>query len=220
MKRIILLALLASFGLSPALRAATDAISLDGRWRFELDRADAGLGENWAAKELPDRIHLPGSLPEQGIGEDPSTNTVWTGGIEDKSWFTAPEFAKYRQPGNVKLPFWLTPEKYYAGAAWYQRDFKIPDDWSGKRVVLTLERPHWETRVWVDGRIYGTNDSLSTPHEYDFGRLKPGKHTLTIRVDNRRIVDIGENSHSISDHTQGNWNGIVGNISLRATPLV
>ena len=39
-------------------------------------------------------------------------------------------------------------------------------------------------------------------------------------MDNRRIVDIGENSHSITNHTQGNWNGIVGDLSLRATPLV
>jgi hypothetical protein len=109
--------------------------------------------------------------------------------------------------------------------------------------VLFLERAHWETRVWVDGRLIGTNNSLSTPHEYELGivgqasslsltekidgdgrdarpTLAPGRHTVSIRVDNRRIVDIGENSHAITDHTQGNWNGIVGKIELRATPLV
>ena len=139
----------------------------------------------------------------------------------DKSWFTAPEYAKYRQPGNIKVPFWLQPEKYYAGAAWYQRDIEIPPDWQGKRVVLTLERPHWETRVWVDGKPLGSNNSLSTPHEYDLGTaLAPGKHRLTIRVDNRLVVDVGVNSHCVTDHTQGNWNGIVGDISLRATPPV
>ncbi len=31
-------------------------------------------------------------------------------------------------------------------------------------------------------------------------------------------VDVGENSHSVSDHTQGNCHGVVGNIELRATP--
>ena len=140
--------------------------------------------------------------------------------MKQSPWFTAPEYAAYRQPGNVKVPFWLQPEKYYAGAAWYQRDIEIPKSWDGQRVVLLLERPHWETRVWLDDKLVGTNDSLSTPHEYDLGQLAPGKHTLTIRVDNRMIVDIGENSHAISDHTQGNWNGIVGKIELRATPLV
>lgn len=217
-KRIICFAMLFCLAAMPLL--AADSLSLQGEWRFALDRNDVGVHENWFARPLPEKIKLPGSLPAQGIGDPVTTNTVWVGGIVDRSWFTAPEFAAYRQPGNVKVPFWLQPETYYAGAAWFQRDLKILKSWSGRRVVLTLERPHWETRVWLDGQFMGANDSLSTPHEYDLGPLAPGQHTLTIRVDNRVIVDLGENSHSISDHTQGNWNGIVGEISLRSTPLV
>ncbi len=194
--------------------------SLSGDWRFELDRGDVGIQQQWFDRALLDKIQLPGSLPGQGIGDDISTNTPWTGDVKQSPWFTAPEYAKYRQPGNVKVPFWLQPNKYYSGVVWYQRDFKVPRRWSGKRIVLSLERPHWETQVWLDGKMTGTNDSLSTPHEYDFGQLTPGKHTLTIRVDNRLVVDIGVNSHAITDHTQGNWNGIVGDIELRATPLV
>lgn len=200
--------------------AADDSISLAGGWRFALDRADAGVHERWFERALPDRIKLPGSLPGQGIGDPVTVDTKWIGGIVDRSWFTEPQYAKYREPGNVKVPFWLTPEKYYAGAAWYQREIEIPPDWAGKRVVLSLERPHWETRVWLDHQLIGTNNSLATPHDYDLGSLAPGRHTLTIRVDNRLVVDIGENSHSVSDHTQGDWNGIVGKIELRATPLV
>lgn len=194
--------------------------SLAGNWRFELDRSDAGVQEYWFDHVLTDKIQLPGSLPAENIGDDISTNTPWMGGVKGSPWFAAPEYAKYRQPGNVKVPFWLQPNKYYSGVAWYQRDFKIPTSWKGKRVVLSLERPHWETQVWLDEKMIGTNDSLSTPHEYDFGQLMPGKHTLTIRVDNRMVVNIGENSHAITDHTQGNWNGIVGNIELMATPPV
>ncbi|HEY9173016.1 MAG TPA: sugar-binding domain-containing protein, partial [Verrucomicrobiae bacterium] len=214
--------------------AGEDTVSLSGKWRFQLDRADAGLAEQWSTQTLPGTIKLPGGLSEQGVGDPVTVDTKWTGGIVDKSWFTAPEFAEYRKPGNVKVPFWLQPERYYAGAAWFQRGIVIPAEWEGKRVVLFLERPHWETRVWVDGRPVGTNNALATPHEYDLGCvgqasrlsqtgngdrhdaspavLTPGKHTLTLRVDNRLIVDVGENSHSVSDHTQGNWNGIVGRI--------
>jgi hypothetical protein len=194
--------------------------NLAEKWRFRLDRTDAGIHEQWFSTTLSDNIRLPRSLPEQGIGDDISINTPWMGDIVDRSWFTASQYAKYRQPGNVKIPFWLQPEKYYAGAAWFQRDIEIPKDWIGKRVLLSLERPHWETRVWLDGRLLGTNVSLSTPHEYDLGELATGTHILTIRVDNRLIVNIGVNSHGITDHTQGNWNGIEGNIELRATPLV
>jgi len=198
----------------------TETRSLAGEWRFRIDREDAGLHEAWFNATLPDRIRLPGSLPEQGIGDPVTLDTKWTGGIADTSFFTEPEYAAYRRPGAVKLPFWLTPGTYYAGAAWYQRDIDIPPGWTGRRVMLSLERPHWETRVWVDRKNFGRNDALATPHDYDLGSLAPGKHRLTIRVDNRRIVDIGENSHSISDHTQGNWNGVVGQIELRATAPV
>ncbi len=199
---------------------AANVVSLKGEWRFALDRHDTGISERWFKQALTGKIALPGSLPGQGIGDPVTTNTVWTGGIVDRSWFAAPEYAPYRQSGNVKVPFWLQPDTYYAGAAWFQRDITIPPAWSGERILLSLERPHWETRVWVDSNCLGTNNSLSTTHEYDLGRLTPGRHTLTIRVDNRRIVDIGENSHSISDHTQGNWNGLVGDLHLSATPPV
>ena len=200
--------------------AADDNIALAGRWRFGLDRQDAGLAERWFERSLPDSIRLPGSLPGQGIGDPVTVDTKWTGGIVDRSWFTAPEYAPYRRPGNVKVPFWLQPETHYTGAAWFQWDIEIPKRWPNQRVVLFLERAHWETRVWLDGRLIGTNRALATPHEYDLGPLVPGKKRLTIRVDNRMVIDIGENSHSVSDHTQGNWNGIVGRIELRATPLV
>lgn len=63
-------------------------------------------------------------------------------------------------------------------AAWFQRDIEIPKNWTGKRMVFSLERTHWETRIWVDGQLIGTNLSLSTPHEYDLGTLAPGKHTF------------------------------------------
>jgi hypothetical protein len=220
-KRIEGLALITAALLAAgSLSAAEDVLSLAGQWRFQLDRTDAGIQERWCERALTGKVALPGSLPAQGIGDRVTTETKWIGGIVDRSWFTEPAYAKYREPGNIKVPFWLTPEKYYSGAAWYQRDIEVPSSWSGQRVVLSLERPHWETRVWVDNQLIGTNNSLGTPHDYDLGALAAGKHTLTLRVDNRLIVDIGENSHSISDHTQGDWNGIVGRIELRAQPAV
>jgi hypothetical protein len=87
-------------------------------------------------------------------------------------------------------------------------------------MVLTLERPHWKTTVWFDDREIRSNDSLSTAHGYDLGDATPGKHVLTIRVDNTLDPDIGENSHSVTDHTQGNWSGIVGRIALTSSAPV
>jgi hypothetical protein len=215
------LSLLLSFSLSLAAAPSPESSrSIAGRWRLAVDRQDTGIAERWFDRRLEDTVRLPGSLPAQGIGDAITMDTPWTGSIIDRSFFTAPEFERYRQPGQVKVPFWLQPEKYYAGAAWYQRDIDIPKSWQGQRIVLFLERPHWETRVWLKGQCIGTNLSLSTPHEYDLGPLPPGQHSLSIRVDNRLVIDVGRDSHSVSDHTQGNWNGIVGQVELRATPPV
>ena len=193
------------------------AISLAGQWRFQLDQKDVGEKDKWFESDLPHKIKLPGSTVENGFGDDVSIDTKWTGDIVDRSWFTDKKYKKYRQPGNVKIPFWLTPVKHYVGPAWYQKTVEIPDAWVDKRVVLFLERAHWETKLWMDGKEIGTQNSLSTPHEYDLGRLTAGRHRLTICVDNTVKIEVGVNSHSISDHTQTNWNGIVGKIELRAT---
>jgi beta-galactosidase/beta-glucuronidase len=195
-------------------------ISLHGDWRLALDRTDAGVAERWFARaiESGQRVNLPGSLAAQRLGDPIGPDTPWAGTIFDRSYFSAPEYAPFRPPAPVKLPFWLTPDNVFVGAAWYQREVEIPAAWVGKRVVLSLERAHWQTRVWLDERELGTRDSLSTPHEYELGVFEAaGRHLLTLRVDNRLIVDVGENAHSVSDHTQGNWTGVVGAIELRAT---
>jgi hypothetical protein len=210
-----------STGGAGSLQAAEDAISLAGAWSFRLDRADQGITESWFAAGLPDTIKLPGSMAQAGLGDDVSVDTKWTGQIVDRSWFTEPRYERYRKPGQVKVPFWLTPVKHYVGAAWYQRRVTIPQTWAGRRIVLFLERCHWETTVWVDDREASTANSLATAHEHDLSALlTPGEHRLTIRVDNRVKIDVGENAHSISDHTQTNWNGIVGAIELRASDPV
>lgn len=214
------LSLLAIFAIAPTTARAGDTVELAGTWAFRLDPADEGLDGRWWTTPLPDRLQLPGTLQSQGFGDPVGVGTAWTGQIVDRSWFTDPRYEPYREPGQVKVPFWLQPDRHYVGPAWYQRTVTVPAAWADRRVQLDLERPHWETRVWIDDRAAGIEDGLSTPHLHDLGRLAPGEHRLTVRVDNRLVVDVGVNSHSVSDHTQGNWNGIVGRIELAATPLV
>ncbi len=195
--------------------AAQETISLSGPWAFRLDPQDHGLEEKWQSSTLPDKIDLPGALQSQGYGDEISADTKWTCGILANPWQNFPQFEKYRRPGNIKVPCWLQPDRHYVGAAWYQREIEIPADWKEKCVTLFLERPHWETRAWLDGKEIGRNESLSAPHRYDLRYLSPGKHTLSIRVDNRLLVDVGKDAHSVTDQTQGNWNGIVGRIELQ-----
>ena len=182
-----------------------------------MDSLDVGIEEQWYSREFNQQIQLPGSMAENGLGEEITLATEWTGSIVDRSYFTEDKYEKYRTPGNIKIPFWLKPDTYYAGAAWYQKEVEIPEDWVGKLIFLHLERCHWESRVFVNGKEAGSRNSLSAPHDYDITSLaQVGSNRISIRIDNRMIVPVGVNSHSVSDHTQSNWNGIVGKISLEA----
>ena len=199
-----------------------ESVDLAGRWQFAMDPNDEGVSEKWFEKEFDESINLPGSMTEAGFGDDVTVDTKWTGGIVDRGWFTQDRFEKYRQLGNIKIPFWLVPNKHYVGPAWYQRVVSIPRKWSGKRVVLKLERTHWNTQVWVNGKSVGIKNSLGTPNEFDIsGHISPGdKNRLSIRVNNTIKIPVGENAHSVSDHTQTNWNGIIGDMKLYATDKV
>lgn len=202
------------------LLSAQESIDLSGKWGFQIDRNDKGITEKWYNHPLDDRINLPGSMPEKLKGDLPSVETQWTGSLYDSSFYYNPELEMFRRTENLKLPFFLTPVRHYVGVAWYQREIHIPSSWKGKRIMLFLERPHIETTVWVNNRRIGSQNSLTTPHEYDItSAIKPGKSTLTLRINNdEKCAKVGLNSHSITDHTQGNWNGVVGRMLLYAVP--
>ena len=202
--------------------AGAQTISLAGKWRFQTDAADEGITRKWYSVPLSDEITLPGSMAENLKGDDITLQTKWTGSIYDSSYYFNPRLAKYRQPGNIKIPFWLTPAKHYVGAAWYQREVIIPAGWKGKRIVLEMEYAHSETTVWVDQKEAGSQYTFVTAQKYDLSSmLKPGRHVITIRIDNRiKAINVGQDSHSLTDHTQGNWNGIVGKIQLTAGPVI
>ena len=209
-----------SFAIIPIFANDGNLIDLSGEWQFQIDRNDEGELQGWFNQPLNDVILLPGSMPERLKGDDVSIRTQWTGSLYDSSYFFNPAMEKYRVDGNVKLPFFLTPDKHFTGVAWYQKEVSIPTVWKGQRIVLFLERPHIETTVWINGQKAGMNNSLCAPHEYDVTPYMKtdGKNRITVRVDNRiKEINVGPDSHSITDQTQGNWNGIVGRMELFAT---
>jgi hypothetical protein len=202
----------------PHTQKNSNVISLAGQWQFQMDPADKGIAEKWFLRSLTDTIHLPGSMTQNLKGDDITLKTKWTGSIYDSSWFYNPHMAKYRVAGNLKIPFWLTPPKHYTGAAWYKKEVVIPADWKKKHLILFLERAHTESRLWVDGTEIGMQNSLVAPHQFDLGdKLSLGKHQITLCIDNRvKAINVGPDSHSITDHTQGNWNGVIGKMELMA----
>jgi hypothetical protein len=212
--------------------APVNTQSLAGTWRFALDREDTGVKSAWFAQTLPtdnlqpatanSTISLPGILQTQGYGDDITAETQFVAALpRDMAWYKLPQYAAYTKPGHVEIPYLSQPIKHYLGVAWYQREIIIPAAWSGKRVALTLERTRWQTDVYLEEKFMGTNRSLVAPHDFDLGILYPGKHLLSVRIDNRMLQPpYRPDGHGVSDGEGSTWNGIVGEIALTATTPV
>lgn len=192
---------------------ARDRIDLSGEWKF-------AQGDK---PEYNDKVTLPGSMLTNGKGDEVTVETKWVSSLYDSSFFFNPYMEKYRQPGKMKFPFFLTPEKHYVGNAWYSRTVSVPKEWKKRRVLLHLERPHIETTVFINGMQVGRDSSLSVPHVFDVTEyLVPGQdNEIAVKVYNGiENVCVGQDSHSVTDQTQGDWNGIAGLMELQSRPEV
>jgi beta-galactosidase/beta-glucuronidase len=196
MKKNIFL-LLAMSILFLSLAAANDKpmeMDLSGDWHFSLDPGNKGISQLWASKTLNDFVKLPGTTDENKKGTLNSDNKETTHLSREYTWF---------------------------GKAWYQRKVVIDKTWNGKNIRLVMERTK-PTQVWVDGVSAGTNTNITTAQVYDMSQfLTVGQHTLTIMVDNGKSVpdEVIGSSHAYVEHTQTNWNGIIGKLLLKAVDL-
>ena len=173
------------------LAQQTDHINLSGLWRFQLDPMSFGKipGSELYKKKLMESIVLPGSTDESGKGIKNTFSHI------DR----------------------LSRKFEYEGQAWYQREIVIPEEWKDKEIILVLERCHWETSVYIDGKFVAVDERLSTPNRFILTKqLTPGVHTMTLCVDNRIKYPMDSWNHGTTEYTQTNWNGIVGKIELIA----
>jgi hypothetical protein len=172
------------------------AVSLKGIWHYQLDSLDLGITEKWFNRRLTNPIHLPGTLDDAGVG------TLVT-----------------RDTGMSKNVMLHLSRKYrYIGAAWYQRSLVVKENMTN--ACLTLERVIWKTDCWIDGHAIGSAESLIAPQVFNLGKLSPGIHQITLRIDNRKQHDISASdmAHAYTDGTQIIWNGIIGKIEVRDYP--
>ena len=195
------------------LPLAAQSIDLKGQWRFTTG----------SHKDYDDTITLPGSMLTNGKGNEVTIRTQWTGSLYDSSFYFNPYMEKYRRDGQCKFPFFLTPNRHYTGHARYGRTIFIPKKWKKGRIFISLERPHIETTVMVNGQRVGKDSTLSVPHVFEITQYaKPGRNNdIDIDIYNGiENVCVGQDSHSVTDQTQGNWNGIAGDIRLLLKPSV
>lgn len=192
MKRLSLL-LISLFACLMVQAETEGRMDISGLWRFQLDPMGFGKtpGSELYLSKLTETIALPGSMDDGGKGIQ-----------------------------NIVAHVDRLSRKFeYCGQAWYQREVVIPEDWKGREVILSLERCHWETAVFVDGEPVATDERLSTPNRFILTKqMTPGVHTLTLCVDNRLKYPMDQWTHGTTEYTQTNWNGVVGRMELIARP--
>lgn len=189
--------------------AKVEKIDLSGIWEVKLDSTNIGVSNNWSATKFQgSKIELPGTLDDAGLGK---SNTL------------EPAINNYVMSN-------LTRKYQYIGKAWYQKEIEIPSSWDEQKVILSLERIIWESSIYVDGELLGSANSLVGTHEFDLSKkLTPGKHLLTIVIDNsNKFPNINvagtkypdkvnqDMAHAYTNHTQIKWNGVLGDIELKA----
>ena len=174
------------------IKSLREEISLEGEWQMQLDEELKGVQDKWFLQEFSDTVILPGSLDENMKG--------WLRKDSTYSHLNRPVF--------------------FYGKAFYRKEIEIPEEWKHKDVRLIMERTK-VTEVWFDDQFVGTNSEIYSPQYYllnDY--ISPGKHTITIAVDNREELVPVAGSHAYSENTQTNWNGIIGKFCLEARNII
>lgn len=190
--------------LSFTKQVSAQQLLLNGSWKVQLEDSLRSVHT----------IKLPGTLDDAGIGKKNTEKPLL----------------------NIASLGHLSRKVSYTGKAHYSRTISIPSGWKDKKITLSLERVIWSSEIHIDGeKIPMTQHSLVTEHVYDLtGKLQPGRqHQLTITIDNSDLFpginatstryaseDSYEMAHAYTNHTQIKWNGILGYITLNATPVL
>lgn len=150
------------------------------------------LSGEWTVKidSVQYKVILPGSLAENSVGYEPTDSAT-----------------------NI-----LSETYSYQGVAWFEKEVRIPSSWVNRPVELYMERAK-VSEAYINGKPIGSQNSVSTPHVYRIDSLfRAGKNHIAIKIDNtKNLLPLG-GSHAYSEHTQTNWNGILGDFYLSVLP--
>ena len=151
---------------------------------------------------------------------DPGTaaTPAWSAGdVSDSAWKTV------KLPGMFEALGVIAAD--WDGTLWLRRSFTVPDSAAGKTAKLNLGRINGMDTTWIDGVQVGEAEGwVQRSYPIAAERLKPGTHTLAIRLLNRN-GSIGLSEHLslvFADNTnvslEGPWHCQVG-ASLAKAPL-
>jgi alpha-L-fucosidase 2 len=76
------------------------------------------------------------------------------------------------------------PEQGLDGAVWFRASFNVPASMTGKDLVMDLGRIRDVDYTYINGRLVGTAEGISTKRSYivSASLLKPGKNSIAVQV--------------------------------------
>ena len=146
-----------------------EAFSLNGQWRFYCRRGDEELPLNFFQTGFDDSnwemIDVPCCWETRGYGSP----CYYSSGLPSAL-----------VSNTTRIPL-IDQKKNYIG--YYRRSFTLPEDFSGKQVILRFGSARSALLVWVNGRYAGMSKGSMLPSEFDISKLlKPGENLLAARV--------------------------------------
>lgn len=143
-------------------------LSLDGLWQFRFAKNLAARPVGFEAADYDCRdwetIRVPAHLQMEGYGVPQYTNMTypWDGHEDVK-------------PGNI-------PQKDNPVGS-YVRYFTVPEDWNGRRVLVSFGGAESALIVYVNGTYIGYSEDTFTPSEFDItDALVAGENKLAVSV--------------------------------------
>jgi beta-galactosidase len=148
--------------------------SLNGTWKFHwsprpetrpADFHQAGFDSaSWAS------IPVPSTWEREGFGTPIYLNSIYPFKVDPPRVMGAP-------PGN----YTTFKERNPVGS--YLREFEVPQEWAGKRIILHFGGVSSAMFVWVNGKKAGYSQDSRLAAEFDVtGMLVPGKNSLAVEV--------------------------------------
>ena len=146
--------------------------------------AGDSLKTRWASEVTPENVLQEYPRPQMVRDNWLNLNGLWDYSIRPKGQLVD----KY--DGKILVPFCvessLSGVQKYVGKdneLWYQREFEVPSNWKGKRILLHFGAVDWKCDVWVNDIKVGSHTGGYTPFSMDVTQaLKKKGNKLMVRV--------------------------------------
>ena len=179
-------------------------LSLNGHWQFRWspkpEQRPIGFHQPDFDTAEWDQIVVPGNWQTQGFGVPIYTNIT---------------YPFKRSPPRVteEPPEHFTQHELRNPVGSYRREFELPSDWQGKRVLLHFAGVKSAFYVWINGRRIGYSQDSMSPAEFDITEaLVPGKNVIAVEV--YRWSD----GSYLEDQDMWRLSGIFRDVTLLARP--